>query len=153
MNADSTSRFALVVSRFHEDVTEGLLQGARAALVDAGLADGGVEIVRVPGAFEIPLAAKRLAESGRFAGVVCLGCLIKGETLHFEYIASSVTRGIAAVASETGVPMGFGVLTTLTREQAVARSADDVRNKGREAARAAVEMAFVLARIGAGSRP
>ena len=149
MNAD-THRIAIVVSRFNDHVTEGLLRGARAALAESGIGDDEIELVRVPGAFEIPLTARRLADTGLFAAVVCLGCLIKGETLHFEYIASAVVRGIAETATATGVPMGFGVLTALTNEQAVARAAEDPRNKGREAALAAAEMVTVLRRIGAG---
>lgn len=150
MNADPPHRFAIVVSRFNDHVTEGLLAGARAALAEAGVADDAVELVRVPGAFEIPLTARRLGSSGRYAAVVCLGCLIKGETLHFEYIAEAVSHGIADAATATGVPMGFGVLTALTDEQAVARSGEGPENKGREAAAAAVEMVSVLQRIDAG---
>jgi 6,7-dimethyl-8-ribityllumazine synthase len=138
------------VSRFNDHVTEGLLAGARAALAEAGVADDAIELVRVPGAFEIPLTARRLAGTGRYAAVVCLGCLIKGETLHFEYIAEAVSHGIAGAATATGVPMGFGVLTTLTHEPAVARSGDGAENKGREAAAAAAEMVSVLRRIDAG---
>jgi len=151
MNADTPPRIAIVVSRFNDHVTEGLLTGARAALAESGIGDDAIELVRVPGAFEIPLAARRLAGTGRFAAVVCLGCVIKGETMHFEYIASTVTGGIAAAAAETGVPMGFGVLTALTDEQAVARAGDDPDNKGREAALAAVEMVSVLRRIDGGA--
>jgi len=134
-------RFAIVVSRFNAGITEGLLHGARAALAEAGVDSGDVTVVRVPGAFEIPFAARRLAKTGRFDAVVCLGCLIKGDTMHFEYIASAVSHGIMAAAAETGVPVTFGVLTTLTEEQAAARAADDADNKGREAAAAAVDMA------------
>lgn len=149
MNADTPYRVAIVVSRFNGHVTEGLLRGARAALAETGIGDDAIEFVRVPGAFEIPLTARRLADTGRFAAVVCLGCLIKGETLHFEYIASAVTQGIATAAAATGVPMGFGVLTALTDEQAVARASEDADNKGREAALAAAEMVSVLRRIDA----
>ncbi len=153
MSADPPPRIAIVVSRFNDHVTEGLLDGARSALAEAGIGDDAVDLVRVPGAFEIPLAARRLASTGRFAAVVCLGCLIKGETMHFEYIASAVTDGIAAVAVDTGVPMGFGVLNALTDEQAVARAAADGDNKGREAALAAIEMVSVLRRIGGRVEP
>ena len=107
-------------------------------------------LVRVPGAFEIPLAALKLAESGRFAAVITLGCLIKGDTMHFEYIASAAALGIAQASTATGVPITFGVLTTLTEEQAVARSIDGPDNKGREAAAAAVEMAALLERLAEG---
>jgi 6,7-dimethyl-8-ribityllumazine synthase len=141
-------RFALVVSRFNEEVTEGLLRGARAALADAGVGVEEVTIVRVPGAFEIPLAARRLAEAGMYDAVICLGCVIKGDTMHFEYIAAAVSQGIMKVTIETGVPVSFGVLTTLTEDQAAARAAEGPDNKGREAARAAVEMATLLPRLG-----
>jgi 6,7-dimethyl-8-ribityllumazine synthase len=150
MSPDTPQRFAIVVSRFNDHVTEGLLAGARAALAEAGVADDATDLVRVPGAFEIPLTARRLAATGRYAAVVCLGCLIKGETLHFEYIAEAVSHGIAQASADTGVPMGFGVLTTLTDEQAVARAGDGPENKGREAAAAAAEMVSVLRRIDAG---
>ena len=145
-------RFALVVSSFNKGITEGLLRGARGALADAGAAAADVTLVRVPGAFEIPLAARRLARSGRYDAVICLGCVIKGETMHFEYIASAVSHGIMAVGAETGVPVTFGVLTTLTEEQAAARAGDGPDNKGREAALAAVEMAAVVQEIDGGAR-
>jgi len=145
-------RFAIVVSRFNEDVTEGLLRGARGALADASVRTEDVTVVRVPGAFELPLAAHRLASSGRFDAVICLGCLIKGDTMHFEYIASAATSGIAEAAVLTGVPMAFGLLTTLTDDQALARAADGPGNKGREAALAAVEMATLLRQIPIGHR-
>lgn len=137
-------RFAIVVARFNERVTEGLLAGARDVLTEAGVRDEDVLVVRVPGAFEIPLAAQRLAETGRFAAVICLGCVIKGDTMHFEFIAGAATDGIARVATSTGVPVSFGVLTTLTEAQAVERSIPGPENKGREAALAAVEMSTVL---------
>ena len=137
-------RFAIVVSRFNPEITEGLLVGAREALTGADVAADDVTIVRVPGAFELPVAAQRLAESGRFDAVICLGCLIKGDTMHFEYIADAATRGIAEVGLSTGVPVAFGVLTTLTDEQAEARAVPGAGNKGREAALAAVEMATLL---------
>jgi 6,7-dimethyl-8-ribityllumazine synthase len=140
-------RFAVVVARFNPEVTEGLLAGARAALTEASVADEDVTIVRVPGAFEIPLAALRLAETGHFDAVIGLGCLIKGDTMHFEYIASAASHGMMQAATATGVPITFGVLTTLTDEQAAARSGPGADNKGREAARAAIEMATLLRSI------
>jgi 6,7-dimethyl-8-ribityllumazine synthase len=143
-------RFAIVVSRFNPEITEGLLAGAREALAGADVAADDVTIVRVPGAFELPVAAQRLAESGRFDAVICLGCLIKGDTMHFEYIADAATRGIAEVGLATGVPVAFGVLTTLTDEQAEARAVPGAGNKGREAALAAVEMATLLRVIDGG---
>ena len=143
-------RFAIVVSRFNPEITDGLLTGAREALTEADVSDDDVAVVRVPGAFELPLTAQRLAESGRFDAVVCLGCLIKGDTMHFEYIAEAATRGIADVNLATGVPVTFGVLTTLTDEQAEVRARPGDGNKGREAALAAVEMATLLRAIDGG---
>ncbi len=140
----------MVVSRFNAEITEGLLTGAREALAEAEVRAEDVTVVRVPGACEIPMAAQRLAESGRFDAVVCLGCLIKGDTMHFEYIAEAATRGIAEAGQSTGVPIAFGVLTTLTDEQAEARSRPDGDNKGREAALAAVEMVTLLRVIDGG---
>ena len=143
-------RFAIVVSRFNEEMTEGLLKGARQALAEASVRDEDVTVVRVPGAFEIPVTALRAAETGRFDAVICIGCLIKGETMHFEYIAGAACQAIAEAAAATGVPMALGVLTTLTEEQAMARAADGPGNKGREAALAAVEMATLFRHLQAG---
>jgi 6,7-dimethyl-8-ribityllumazine synthase len=134
-------RIAIVVSRFNDFVTERLLEGAQAALRDAGVGDGDVEVLRVPGAFEIPIAAQRIAETGKVAAVVCLGCLIKGATPHFEYISSACAHGITAAAASTGVPMAFGVLTTNSAEEALERAVDGPSNKGREAAQAVLDMA------------
>jgi 6,7-dimethyl-8-ribityllumazine synthase len=144
-------RFAIVVSRFNGEITEGLLKGALALLAEASVRDEDLTIVRVPGAFEIPLAAQRLAESGTYDAIICLGCLIKGDTMHFEYIATAASQGIAQAALATGVPIAFGVLTTMTEEQAVARAADGPENKGREAAAAAVEMAALFRRLDDGA--
>lgn len=143
-------RIAIVVSRFNEEVTGRLLEAATATLAEAGVSGEAVTVVRVPGAFEIPLAAQRVAESGRVAAVVCLGCVIRGETPHFEYIASACAHGITAAAARTGVPMAFGVLTTTTDEEAMARAGPGPGNKGREAAEAALEMARLFARPGDG---
>ena len=140
-------RFALVVSRFNGEISEGLLRGAREALADAGVNDSDLTIVHVPGAFEIPLTARHLAASGRYDAVICLGCVIKGETMHFEYIASAVSQAIMSVSIETGVPVTFGVLTTLTEEQAVERAGHGSSNKGREAAVAAIEMTVLLRQL------
>jgi len=140
-------RFAIVVSRFNEEMTEGLLKGARQALAEASVRDEDVTVVRVPGAFEIPVTALRAAETGRFDAVICIGCLIKGETMHFEYIAGAACQAIAEAAAATGVPIALGVLTTLTEEQAMARAADGPGNKGREAALAAVEMATLFRQL------
>jgi 6,7-dimethyl-8-ribityllumazine synthase len=143
----SGCRFAVVVSRFNEEITEGLLKGARQALADASVAEDDITVMRVPGAFEIPVTALRAAETGQFDAVICIGCVIKGETMHFEYIAGTVCQALADAASATGVPIALGVLTTLTEEQAVARAADGPENKGREAALAAVEMATLFRQL------
>jgi len=140
-------RFALVVSSYHDFVTTRLEAGAVAALTAAGAADEDLTIVRVPGAFEIPIAAQHAAESGAFHAIVCLGCLIRGETPHFEYIASAVAHGLTSAAAATGIPIAFGVLTTNSAEEALARAADGPGNKGREAAAAAVEMANVVSQL------
>jgi 6,7-dimethyl-8-ribityllumazine synthase len=143
----SGCRFALVVSRFNEEITEGLLKGARQALEQASVREADITVMHVPGAFEIPVTALRAAETGHFDAVICIGCVIKGETMHFEYIAGTVCQAIADAASATGVPIALGVLTTLTEEQAVARAADGPGNKGREAALAAVEMATLFRQL------
>ena len=140
-------RFAVVVSRFNEEITEGLLQGARERLAEASVPEENVTIIRVPGAFEIPITAQRLGESGEYDAIVCLGCLIKGETMHFEYIAEAASHGIMQAAAATGVPMAFGVLTALTEEQALARSRSGPDNKGREAAAAALDMAKLFRKL------
>jgi 6,7-dimethyl-8-ribityllumazine synthase len=144
------SRFAIVVSRFNEEITEGLLRGAREVFSEASVRDEDLTIVRVPGAFEIPIAAQRLAESGDYDAIVCLGCLIKGDTMHFEYIAEAASHGIVQAAAATGIPMAFGVLTTMTEEQAVERSGTGAGNKGREAAAAAMEMATLFRKLDEG---
>jgi 6,7-dimethyl-8-ribityllumazine synthase len=140
-------RIAIVVSRFNDFVTERLLEGARAVLREQGIVETDVELLRVPGAFEIPLAAQRIAETGRVAAVICLGCLIRGATPHFDYIASACAHGITQAAAATGIPMTFGVLTTNSVEEALERAESNDSNKGREAAVAAVEMARLLAGI------
>ena len=140
-------RFALVVSKYNDFVTDRLQVGALAALASAGVASEDITIVRVPGAFEIPLAAQHAAETGRYDAIVCLGCLIRGETSHFEYISSAVSHGLTTAAAATGVPMSFGVLTTHSVEEALARAADGTGNKGHEAAVAAIEMAEIVAQL------
>ncbi len=137
-------RFAIVVSRFNKEITDGLLKGARQALSKALVRDEDVTVFHVPGAFEIPVTALRAAETGRFDAVICVGGVIKGETMHFEYIAASVCQGIMDAAAATRVPIALGVLTTLTEDQAVERSAEGPGNKGREAALAAIEMATLF---------
>jgi 6,7-dimethyl-8-ribityllumazine synthase len=146
-------RIALVVSAYHDFVTTRLEAGARAALREAGLAEEDITTFAVPGAYELAQAAHRLAASGDWQGIVCLGCLIRGETPHFEYIARAASDGIMRAAQVTGVPMAFGVLTTNTADEAMARAGDGPSNKGREAASAAVSMARLYARLdGAGRR-
>jgi 6,7-dimethyl-8-ribityllumazine synthase len=140
-------RFAIVVSKYHDFVTERLQRGAVDALAAAGVDPAAITIVRVPGAFEIPVAAQHAAESGEVDAVICLGCLIRGETPHFEFIASAVSHGLTAAAAATGVPMAFGVLTTHSAEEALARAGDGPGNKGREAAAAAIEMASVVSQL------
>lgn len=140
-------RFAIVVSRFHERITSRLRDGAVEALREAGAREGHLEVLPVPGAFEIPQAARAAAETGRFDAIVCLGCIVRGETPHFDYIASAVAHGIMTSGLETGVPMAFGVLTTNTIEQALARAGSGPDNKGREAAGAAIEMAALNRRL------
>lgn len=138
-------RIAIVVARFNDFVTGRLLAGARAALEGSGISGADVEVLWVPGAFEIPLAAETVAATGRVSAVVCLGCLIKGATPHFEYISSACAHGIMAASSKTRIPMTFGVLTTNSAEEALERAVEGPGNKGREAAEAAVEMARLLA--------
>ena len=137
-------RFAIVVSRYNDFVTRPLLAGALAALAEAEVAEADVTVAHVPGAFELPVAAQRLAATGRFAGVICMGCLIRGATPHFEYIAAAVAHALAGAATGTGIPISFGVLTTNAAEEAIERAAPGPSNKGREAALAAVEMATML---------
>ena len=140
-------KVGVVVSKYHDFVTERLLTGALAALSAAGVGDDGITVVRVPGAFEIPSAARLAAETGQFNAIVCLGCLIRGETPHFEYIASAVAHGLTAASGDTGVPMSFGVLTTNSVEEALARAGEGIANKGWEAATAAIEMAEIAAQL------
>jgi len=140
-------RVAVAVSRFNAFATDRLLAGAREALAKCGVADQDVTVVRVPGAFELPLVAATLAESAKYDALVCLGAVIKGETAHFEYISSEASAGIAAVAREKGVPVGFGVLTTYTREQAIERSGGAVGNRGYDVALATVEMADLIRQL------
>ena len=140
-------RFAVVVSKYNDFVTDRLQAGALEALAAAGADREGVTVVRVPGAYELPLAAQHAAESGRFDAVVCLGCLIRGETPHFEYISSAVAHGLTAASGATGIPMAFGVLTTNSAEEALERAVDGPSNKGWEAAQATVEMAIIAGEL------
>ncbi len=137
-------RVALVASRFNSFVTDRLVEGAVDAIARTGGDPDAVRIYKVPGAFEIPLVTKRLASSGRYDAVICLGAVIRGATPHFDYVAAEVSKGVAQVALETGVPVGFGVLTTDTLEQAVERAGAKAGNKGWEAAMAVVETVNLL---------
>jgi len=146
-------RIAIVVSKYNDFVTDRLQVAALAALAAAGVASSDITVVRVPGAFEIPLAAQHAAESKRYDAIVCLGCLIRGETAHFEYISAAVSHGLTAAAAATGVPMSFGVLTTNSVEEALARAGEGSGNKGHEAAVAAIEMAQVVAQLARQAAP
>ena len=140
----SDMRVAIVAGRFNEHVTKPLLAGAQATLAEHGLDPDTVPVLWVPGAFEIPLTAKRLAASGTVDAVICLGAVIRGETAHFEYVAGPCAAGIAQAALDTGVPVAFGVLTTHDERQALDRAGGDAGNKGAEAARTALEMVALL---------
>jgi 6,7-dimethyl-8-ribityllumazine synthase len=144
----SGKRFAIVVSRFNAFITERLLLSAVDGLERSGAARKDIDLVRVPGAFEIPLAARKLAETGKHHAIICLGCLLRGDTAHYDVIVNEVTRGIGQSAQETGVPHAFGVLTCENLEQAIDRAGLKMGNKGFEAALAAVEMASLKQAIG-----
>ncbi len=140
-------RFAAVVSRFNEFISSRLLGGAKDALLRHGVPEESLDVAWVPGAFEIPLVAKRLAQSGEYAGIICLGAVIRGATPHFDYVAAEVSKGIANVGLETGVPVIFGVITADNLEQAIERAGTKSGNKGFDAATSAIEMANLLKRI------
>lgn len=133
-------KFGLVVSRFNSFISDRLVEGALDALTRHGAENERIDIVRVPGAFEIPLTAKRLAASGRYDAVICLGAVIRGATPHFEYVSSEVAKGVAMVGLEAGIPVTFGVLTTDSIEQAIERAGTKAGNKGADAAVSAIEM-------------
>lgn len=137
-------KFALVVSRFNDFITERLLSGALDALVRSGASADDIEVARVPGAFEIPILAKRMAGAKRFDAVICLGAVIRGSTPHFDYVSAEVSKGVAAVGLAADIPVIFGVITTDTIEQAIERAGTKAGNKGWAAAMAAVEMANLL---------
>jgi 6,7-dimethyl-8-ribityllumazine synthase len=145
MPAPTPIRLAIVTSRFNEEVTGGLKKGVFQILADKYITT--YHEFDAPGAFEIPLIAKALAQSSKFDGVICLGCVIKGDTAHFEFISLGATLGIQQTSLETGVPIAFGILTTYTDAQAEVRSADDAHNKGREAALACIETIETLRAI------
>jgi 6,7-dimethyl-8-ribityllumazine synthase len=142
-------KFALVVSRFNSFITERLLEGALDCLRRKGVNEEDLTVVRVPGAWEISLTAKRLAQARSHDGLICLGAVIRGSTPHFDYVAAEVSKGIAQVSLESGVPIAFGILTTDTLEQAIERAGSKAGNKGFAAAEAAVEMVNLLKELGA----
>ncbi len=145
MSADGGARFAIALASFYEELAQRLLNGARSAFATAGHAD--VEVLEVPGAFELPLAAAYAARCGRFAGVACLGAVIRGDTDHYDFVCAEAARGIMHVQLETGVPCAFGVLTCETLEQAMARSGGGKRDQGAHAAQAVLQMARLRARL------
>lgn len=143
----STLRLAVVVSRFNDEITSGLLLGARAHLAEHGAPVAEQDVITACGAFELPIIAQTLARTRRYDGIVCLGCVIKGDTAHFEFISLGASVGLMWAGLATETPIAFGVLTTYSDEQAEARSRDDAHNKGREAAAACLETAVLLRRI------
>jgi 6,7-dimethyl-8-ribityllumazine synthase len=143
-------RFGIVVSRFNDFITEKLVGGALDALARTGTKETDIHVVKVPGAFEIPLAAKKAAQSGRYDAVICLGAVIRGATPHFDYVCAEVSKGVAQVGLEFDVPVIFGVLTTDTVEQAIERAGTKSGNKGWHAAMAAVEMANLMGTVAQG---
>ncbi len=150
--APAKAKFAVIVSRFNEFVSAKLLSGAMDALIRHGAAEADVDVVWSPGSFEMPVVALRLASSGRYAAVVCLGAIIRGGTAHHQYIAAEAAKGVAQAAMRTGVPCIFGVLTCDTIEQAIERAGAKAGNKGAEAATAAIEMANLLGQLPRGGK-
>ena len=140
-------KFGIVLSRFNDFITSRLLDGAVDGLLRHGASEKDIEVVRVPGSFEIPLVAKKMAASGKYDAVVCLGTVIRGATPHFDYVAAEVSKGIASASLETGVPIAFGVITSDTIEQAVERAGSKSGNKGWDAAMTAIEMAQVIRQL------
>lgn len=141
-------RFAIIVARFNDFISSKLVEGALDALRRHGGDDNLISLVKVPGAFEIPITAKKLVESGQFQAVICLGAVIRGSTPHFEYVAAEVSKGIAAISLESGIPVTFGVLTTDNLEQAIERAGSKSGNKGWDAAVAAMEMVSLFDELG-----
>ncbi len=141
-------KFALVVSRFNDFITERLVGGAVDALVRCGAKDDDIDVVKVPGAFEIPLLAKKMAQRKKYDAVICLGAVIRGATPHFDYVSAEVSKGIAVVSIESEIPVIFGIITTDTLEQAIERAGTKSGNKGFSAAMAAVEMANLIEAVG-----
>jgi len=140
-------RFGVVVSRFNEFITTRLLEGAKDALLRHGVKEGDIDVAWTPGSFEIPLIARKMAEMGRYAAIICLGAVIRGGTPHFEYIATEVSKGIAQVGLETGLPVLYGVVTADTLEQAIERAGTKMGNAGFQAAMSAIEMANLVKTI------
>ena len=140
-------KFAIIVSRFNDFITGKLLEGAVDGLLRHGAKEEDIEVIKVPGAFEIPLTARKVAAKGSFNALICLGTVIRGATPHFDYVAAEVSKGVAAASMETGVPIAFGVLTTDTIEQAVERAGTKSGNKGFDAAMTAIEMAQVFKKL------
>ena len=147
LKADINSKFAVVVSKFNEFVTEKLLDGCIKTLISTGASEKNIDVVKVPGAFEIPTAAKNLLDLKKYDAVICIGCVIRGETSHYEYICNAVSTEINYLGVLTGVPVIFGVITTENVEQALDRAGGKIGNKGSEAALAAIEMVEVLKEI------
>ena len=141
-------KVAIVLGRFNDFISGRLLEGALDTLVRSGAADSDSDVVKVPGSFEIPVAAKTLAESGRYDAILCLGCVIRGATPHFDYVAGEAAKGIARVALDYGTPVSFGIITADNLEQAIERAGAKSGNKGRDAALTAIEMANLLKTIG-----
>ena len=144
--------FTIIVSRFNDDITQALVRGARDCLLEHGVREDDLTLIRVPGAYELPAAAAAVLERGGCDGVVALGCVIRGETTHYDYVAGEAARGLQDLAMSVPAAIGFGVLTTENRDQALARAGGAKGNKGREAALTALEMADLLAGLGASAR-
>lgn len=142
------ARFTIVASRFNEFIVNSLLEGSLRCLRQHGASDADIEVVRVPGAFEMPVAVGKIAAARRADGIIALGCVIRGGTPHFDYVAGECVRGVSAVAREHGIPVGFGILTVDTIEQAIERAGTKAGNKGEEATLAVIEMVNLLRRIG-----
>jgi len=140
-------KFGIIVSRFNDFITSKLLDGAVDALVRHGGKESDIEVVKIPGAFEIPLIAKKMAAKGTYDAIICLGAVIRGATPHFDYVAGEVSKGVAVAALDTGVPIAFGVITSDTIEQAVERAGSKAGNKGWDAAITAIEMAQVIRKL------
>ncbi len=143
-------KFAIIAGRFNDFITEKLVGGALDALVRSGAVDSDIDIVKVPGAFEIPLMAKKIAGTGKYDAVICLGAVIRGATAHFEYVSAEVSKGIATVSMDAEIPVMFGVITTDTIEQAIERAGSKAGNKGFESAMAAIEMANLIEAVNQG---